>query len=53
MYKVENKQNKKAPKNILFPFTQFYAPDSYKYEQKRGEVWGRGEEGGGSPGTRG
>lgn len=21
--------------NILYPFTQFYAPDSYKYKQKR------------------
>lgn len=20
--------------NILYPFTQFYAPDSYKYKQK-------------------
>jgi len=23
--------------NILYPFTQFYAPDSYKYKQKRKE----------------
>lgn len=21
--------------NILYPFTQFYAPDSYKYKQKK------------------
>lgn len=29
--------------NILYPFTQFYAPDSYKYKQKskRGEKKGQ------------
>lgn len=27
--------------NILYPFTQFYAPDSYKYKQKRNKEEGQ------------